>query len=518
MRDRRVSAKILAVASVAVAGTVLTGVISLVGIGGLQSTREHELQRAVPYITSLNAAALAAKAAANDERGYFIAGDVKFRDEALGRKKAVDAGLATARGLGSSSEQATVDKIQKATDAWFTAVQAEFATYENDPKAAVTAAMGPNRDLRKTYETVLGEEIKRSSDALVAGRDFDSTVNTIRTVVAGSLVVAVALAVVLALVVARMILVPLREVSGVLDAMADGDLTRDAKVDQRDELGQMANSLRRAMTTLRSAVGDLARHSTELGTAADSLARTSRESSAGAEAGARQAGSVAASAALMSTNIQTVAAGAEEMGASIREIGESATQAAGVASRAVDVTAATTGVMAKLGESSMEIGNVVKVITAIAEQTNLLALNATIEAARAGEAGKGFAVVASEVKDLAQETAKATEDIGRRVAAIQSDTTGAVTAIEEISEIIARISEFQTTIASAVEEQSVTTSEMSRSVAEAATAGGEVASTITDVASSVQLTTVGVGEANRAAGQLAEMSVDLRRIVQRFSV
>src|SRR5690606_21069933 len=127
-------------------------------------------------------------------------------------------------------------------------------------------------------------------------------------------------------------------------------------------------------------------------------------------------------------------------------------------------------------------GNVVKVITSIAEQTNLLALNATIEAARAGEAGKGFAVVASEVKDLAQETAKATEDIARRVAAIQVDTVSAVEAIAEISTIIANINDYQLTIASAVEEQTATTNEMSRSVAEAATGSGEIAANISGVA------------------------------------
>ena len=145
-----------------------------------------------------------------------------------------------------------------------------------------------------------------------------------------------------------------------------------------------------------------------------------------------QAGVVSGAADEVSRNVQTVAAGAEQMGASIREIAPTP-RTPRVAAQAVGAAETTNETVAKLGESSAEIGNVVKVITSIAEQTNLLALNATIEAARAGEAGKGFAVVANEVKELAQETARATEDIARRVQAIQADTTAAVDAIEQIS-------------------------------------------------------------------------------------
>ncbi|GIE78430.1 methyl-accepting chemotaxis protein [Actinoplanes philippinensis] len=505
----------LTVAGVAIAGTMVTGALSVIGINDMAATRNAEIGQMAPYISDLNDAALSLKAAANDERGYLLKGDEKFATESLGRQEKVDASFTAARQL-SGGQGAEVDEIKAASDKWFAAVKDEFQLYRTDPAAAVTLALGANRDLRKAYEGLLTEEITAANQAMVAGRGFDHTMTRTRTLVIVALSTALLLCVGCALVVSRLIIVPLRRVSGVLDRVAAGDLTGDVDVYQRDELGHMAGSLRAATGSLRQTVADLTAHSESLAREAGSLATTSRQSSASAEEGARQASTVADSAATMSHNIQTVAAGSEEMGASIREISESATQAVQVANRAVEVTANTSAVMAKLGESSAQIGDVIKTITAIAEQTNLLALNATIEAARAGELGKGFAVVASEVKELAQETARATEDIGRRVTTIQADTAGAVAAIEEISEIIARINEFQTTIASAVEEQTVTTNEMSRNVSEAAQAGSRVAETITGVAHSVQLTTVGVTEADRAATQLAGMSTDLRQIVERF--
>ena len=156
-------------------------------------------------------------------------------------------------------------------------------------------------------------------------------------------------------------------------------------------------------------------------------------------------------------------------------------------------------------------------ITSISEQTNLLALNATIEAARAGEAGKGFAVVANEVKELARETASATEEIGKRVEAIQGDTESAVVAIGQIRAIVKQIYEIQNTIASAVEEQTATTNEIGRSVTEVAMGSSDIASTISGVATATHDTASGASSTQRAARELAVMATDLQELVERFT-
>ena len=250
-----------------------------------------------------------------------------------------------------------------------------------------------------------------------------------------------------------------------------------------------------------------------LSSASEELSANSQQMVANAEETAAQAGVVSAAAQQVSTNVQTVAAGTEEMSASIREIAKNAQEAAKVA--AVGVTAADSAseTISKLGLSSAEIGKVIKTITSIAQQTNLLALNATIEAARAGEAGKGFAVVANEVKELAKETAKATEDISQKIEKIQSDTNHAVEAISEINGVINKISDYQNTIASAVEEQTATTNEISRNVAEAAQGSTEIAQNILGVAEAARNTTLGATDTEKAALELARMAASLQNTV-----
>jgi methyl-accepting chemotaxis protein len=302
----------------------------------------------------------------------------------------------------------------------------------------------------------------------------------------------------------------------VVDAAAQGDLTRDVPAEGDDAIGRMGAGLKRLIGDLRGHIGLIAQNAKQLGESAEELSRNSSAMARCAEDTTAQAAAVADASHRVSGNVETVASSTEEMSASIKDIARNAAEAAKTAKAAVDLATGTNEVVVKLGDSSQEIGAVVKVINSIAEQTNLLALNATIEAARAGDAGKGFAVVANEVKELAKETGKATEDIARRIEAIQTDTRGAVEAIGRISEVVSRISEIQTSIASAVEEQSAVTGEMGRGAGEAVRVLGESAKSVEAMTEASSDTARGAGEAQAASRELARIAGELHRLVGKF--
>lgn len=348
-----------------------------------------------------------------------------------------------------------------------------------------------------------GSEVKHSTDRIIL-------------IVSVAVALAIALAIGMAWYLVRMICAPLEKAADVIGGMADGRLDQRLDVTSGDEVGRMSASLNTAMDSLSNTLRTVGQNAASLNEASSKLTESSQEISAQAGAAAQRLEGVAAKATGMSSDNQSVAAGTDEMTAAIQEISSGAVMASGIASEAVSTAEQAMERVRSLGDSSEDVGQVLRVITSIAEQTNLLALNATIEAARAGEAGKGFAVVADEVKELASETASATEDIFKKVETIQSDTASTITAIEQISEIISRINESQTSIASAVEEQTATTAEMSRTVANAAGHSGEIASDVETIAAAAKGNMASAEHSHQAAADVAKLAAGLTSSLSSF--
>jgi methyl-accepting chemotaxis protein len=357
-----------------------------------------------------------------------------------------------------------------------------------------------------------------SDDAQAQRRAVGSSYGTAIWLTVGFLVAGSVLAIGLGLAISGSVRRRAGLVVRALDSLSVRDLRHDVAVEGNDELALMASAAKRTMEQLRADIGELGRSSAELSTSSAGLTSSSETMAESADDAASQAGSVSATAEAMSANIASVAAAVEQMTSSIGEIASSAANAAQVTGKAVAEANTTTETMTMLGQSSEEIGNVVKLISAIAAQTNLLALNATIEAARAGEAGRGFAIVANEVKELAKQTSAATADISAKVGSIQEGTSAAVQAIAQIAETISSVNEAATTIASAVEEQTSVTNTIARSVNDVSTGADEIAASISHVAQATAKAKSGISQTSQAAGNLASMARRLDELVGRFEL
>ncbi|MEZ0493337.1 methyl-accepting chemotaxis protein [Kineococcus sp. TBRC 1896] len=522
LRDLRVSGKLAVGFGVVGVLLLLVAGVALQRLSSAQDTMDYLATSGIASVDRADEVQIAFGVVRMDVANAALTPDAAGTAAVLEQLKTDSAAL-------DAAWQAYLDTDPAATDAEQGAYTEAIAGYRDAAQALVPLALANDLsgfvaqrtatlDPQSVVVTTALDRVNEAeaADAVRIAADGRASYRHAVALLVGCVLLALALSVVVAVLITRSIARPLGRAVSVMEGLAQGRLDQRVGYAAKDEVGRLSAAADASLDSLSTTVSRISANATTLATSSEELTAVATQLSGGAEESAAQSHVVSAATEQITASIGTVAAAGEEMTSAIREIASATADASATAATAVAAAQDASQTLARLSTSSREIGDVVKLITSIAEQTNLLALNATIEAARAGDAGKGFAVVAGEVKELAQQTARATEEIVAKVGATQADAQAATAAIEQIGEVIVRVDGLQATIAAAVEEQSATTAEMVRNVTEVSTGSQEISVNISGIAAAASQTTSSAGHTATTADEVARSAAELNALVETF--
>jgi methyl-accepting chemotaxis protein len=517
-------------------------IVVMAALGLFTYAELHSLERSATNIAmdSLPGTTLSGQMQAAQTRNYVLLLEHLRADE-RGRIVTVDQEITANRAFLTKLMEAYEKTITKPRDRQlYEAVKSsraayaihfeQFLAYSRELHKQDAAAMLPNK-IRPGYQgfadAVEALAAFNRGEADAASADITGRVSSAQWGIMGGILLAVVLAAFTSVVTNRSITKPLKVAVDLVESVARGDLARDVPreyLERKDEIGQLSGAMQTMTHSLRKVLNEIAGGVKVLGSASVELSESSGQMSSGSRSASDKAHAVAAAVEELSSNTTSVAAGMEEtttnlvavatateqMTSTIGEIAGESEKARRITAEATQQAARITEQMSQLGQSAREIGKVTEAITEISAQTNLLALNATIEAARAGAAGKGFAVVANEIKELAQQTASATEDIKVRVAGVQTSTSAGVAEIQKVSQVIYAVSEIVSSIASAIEEQATVTKDIARNIAEASTGVRDANLRVAETSQASREISTQISGVDHAAGGIAEGSEHVR--------